>query len=194
MQLRGLPGAILRPGNMSGSTKSGVWNANDFYALFLLAVIDLGCAPAAEEMDRLGWEMDLTPVNWAAKCIAKSVMEPGKSLGKVMHVQNGQGAIPMSKVVSMLSEIGWSVTKRCSVASWSKLCEEKGRAGNDGLLKCSIAFDSFAAYFATGSATGGAFDCTNMADVMGGKKECVCEIDKEYLKKCLGWCGVALPE
>ena len=193
-QMRGLPAAILRPGNMSASTETGVWNGSDFYSLFLRAVIAMGAAPAAEEMDELGWELDMTPVDWAAAAIAKSVCEPNKSLGRVLHVGNCNRAIKMSDAVTMLEDAGWRIPQRVTVTEWSEKCTAGAAHGDEVLLKCSIAFDSFALYFGTGGKTGGKFDTKNMEMVMDGEGERCPKITKEYLVKALGWCGVEVPE
>ncbi|CAM9749249.1 unnamed protein product, partial [Discosporangium mesarthrocarpum] len=103
---RGLPVSILRPGNMSPSSLTGHWNKSDFMYILLEARSHkspcslLGCVP-----EDLNWQMDMTPVNFAARAIVHVTVEmPRKALGKVLHVQNPQEMVPFQRVVQWLRE------------------------------------------------------------------------------------------
>ncbi|GMI01344.1 hypothetical protein TrLO_g1131 [Triparma laevis f. longispina] len=188
VQSRGLPCTILRPGNMSAG-KNGAWNKNDFYVLFIRACIELKAAPEKEELDKLGWEMDLTPVDWAAEAIVTAVLTPSMTLGKIMHIQNHRPAIKMSQVISMLETMGFAFDSRVSIEEWRKVCSS-GSSKNDTLAAVTVAFESFALYFGVE----GKFDCENLMRIVEkGKVEGCPEIDAAYLRKALEWIGVEVP-
>jgi len=187
---RGVPIMILRPGNMAADSKTGVWNADDFYSLFLRAVIELGVSPVLDEMDELGWEMDLTPVDWAAEMIVKMACEKmHNGLGSAVHIQNGATPVPMSKVMKMLKTVGFKIGDGVPMSDWVTMVDKKAAEGESEVCgKVCVAMDSFAAYFATGK--GGNFSSAKLGLIFGGSANCP-SVDAAYLKKALGWLGVA---
>ena len=58
----GLPGAVYRPGNLGGNSKSGDFNTLDGMMMLMGACALSGKAPAVE-----GWEMEMTPVDFVAE-------------------------------------------------------------------------------------------------------------------------------
>lgn len=81
---RGVPVSVLRPGNLSPSSRTGAWNKFDFIYMLLQGCLELGCVP-----EGVAWKLDLTPVDFAARAVVQvTVHQPQKALGKVLHVQN----------------------------------------------------------------------------------------------------------
>ncbi|RUS78344.1 hypothetical protein EGW08_013895 [Elysia chlorotica] len=79
---RGLPVTIYRLGNMSGDSKQAFWNPQDFTLLMLQACSKTGLAPS------LDWDMEMTPVDFAAQVIVKLTQNPNIALSKTLHIIN----------------------------------------------------------------------------------------------------------
>jgi amino acid adenylation domain-containing protein/thioester reductase-like protein len=78
---RGLPICIYRPGRISGHSKTGAFNPNDFFYRLLIGCIQLGSVPEREFFD------SLAPVDYVSKAIVY-LSRQQESLGKAFHVIN----------------------------------------------------------------------------------------------------------
>lgn len=67
---------------MSGDRVSAHWNPQDFTLMILQACVGLGLAPIVD------WEMEMTPVDFAAELIVRMTYNLSLSLGKTFHVVN----------------------------------------------------------------------------------------------------------
>ncbi|MEM6451441.1 MAG: thioester reductase domain-containing protein [Cyanobacteria bacterium P01_D01_bin.105] len=74
-----LPVTIYRPGPLSGHSKTGTFNANDFLYRLMQGYIQSGMAPQGE------LPLDLLPVDFASKAIVYISRQP-KALGKAFHL------------------------------------------------------------------------------------------------------------
>ncbi|KAK3605427.1 hypothetical protein CHS0354_007509 [Potamilus streckersoni] len=79
---RGLPITIYRLGNMAGDSKNAYWNPADFTLLMLKVCAELKMAPDVD------WDMEMTPVDFAAEFIIQMIKNPTLSLGKTFHIVN----------------------------------------------------------------------------------------------------------
>ncbi len=190
--MRGLPICILRPGNMaaaSGGKGIGAWGEHDFYALFLMAVVEVGVGIKSEDME--GWEMDLTPVDWAAEAIVKSVVDKcGRSLGSKVHIGSGRRGAPMADVLRWLGYEGG-----VPLTEFRSRVEEKAADGSVVCGRLAVGFDSFTSYFDTAGA--GIFKTNVLNEFVSEGKEnglekCP-EIDGDYLRRALEFLGVKVP-
>ena len=78
---RGLPICIYRLGRISGHSKTGAFNPNDFFYRLLIGCIQLGSVPEREFFD------SLAPVDYASKAIVY-LSRQQESLNKAFHVLN----------------------------------------------------------------------------------------------------------
>ncbi|OUL26116.1 non-ribosomal peptide synthetase [Nostoc sp. 106C] len=78
---RGLPVSIYRPGRISGHSKTGAFNPNDFFYRLLIGCVQLGSVPEREFFD------SLAPVDYVSKAIVY-LSRQQESLGKAFHVLN----------------------------------------------------------------------------------------------------------
>ncbi|MDF5733397.1 MAG: thioester reductase domain-containing protein, partial [Rhizonema sp. PD38] len=78
---RGLPVCIYRPGRVSGHSQTGICNTDDLMSRMIKGCIQLGSLPDFNMM------IDLTPVDYASKCIVHLSMQK-KCLGETFHVVN----------------------------------------------------------------------------------------------------------
>ena len=76
---RGLPVSILRPGNMAGSSLTGISNPDDLNYLLIQGILDAGCAPLLDTT----YALDLTPVDFAAKAVTQlAALSPHLIIGQ----------------------------------------------------------------------------------------------------------------
>lgn len=78
---RGLPVCIYRPGRISGHSKTGAFNPNDFFYRLLIGCVQLGKVPKRELFD------GLAPVDYVSKAIVY-LSRQKESVGKAFHVLN----------------------------------------------------------------------------------------------------------
>ncbi|XP_035825631.1 linear gramicidin synthase subunit D [Aplysia californica] len=79
---RGLPATVYRLGNLSGDSKKAFWNPQDFTLLIIQACAKTGLAPNVD------WDIEMTPVDFAASVIVKLTQTPDSALGRTLHLIN----------------------------------------------------------------------------------------------------------
>jgi len=89
---RGLPVAIYRPGSISGSSRTGAWNTDDFIGSLLKLCLTLNSVP---DLD-LG--ADVVPVDYVSGAIVALSQQP-RAYGKIHHLSN-PSPLPFEKVVA----------------------------------------------------------------------------------------------
>ncbi|KAG7358594.1 amino acid adenylation enzyme/thioester reductase family protein [Nitzschia inconspicua] len=104
---RGLPISILRPGNMAGSSQTGVSNPDDLNYLLIKGMLEAGCAPIVDT----NYALDLTPVDFAASAVAQLVVQkPQAVIGQRLHLQSPHKPVALKNVVQWLNEdMGYSL-------------------------------------------------------------------------------------
>ncbi|KAL8926884.1 MAG: hypothetical protein Q9208_002693 [Pyrenodesmia sp. 3 TL-2023] len=70
---RGLEGTIVRPGYVTGDSRSGVTNTDDFLTRHLKGCIQLGAAP------EIANGINMVPVNHVARCVVACALHPSPS-------------------------------------------------------------------------------------------------------------------
>ncbi|MCC7358230.1 MAG: amino acid adenylation domain-containing protein [Anaerolineales bacterium] len=88
---RGLPIAIYRPGSISGSSRTGAWNTEDFIGSLLRLCLMLNSVP---DLD-LG--ADVVPVDYVSSAIVALSQQPA-SLGRIFHLSN-PAPLPFARIV-----------------------------------------------------------------------------------------------
>mmetsp|Transcript_36781 Transcript_36781/g.41084 ORF Transcript_36781/g.41084 Transcript_36781/m.41084 type:complete len:1150 (-) Transcript_36781:78-3527(-) len=98
---RGLPVSILRPGNMAGSSLTGISNPDDLNYLLIQGILEAGCAPLLNT----AYALDLTPVDFAAKAVTQLVaLSPHLVIGQRMHLQSPHKPVPLKNIVDLLND------------------------------------------------------------------------------------------
>jgi thioester reductase-like protein len=82
-QSRGLPVVIHRPGAISGDSRTGVFNENDFLYRLIQGCIQLGAVPAGE------MPLNLLPVDYVSRAIV-TISRQSSALGKAFHLIHPQ--------------------------------------------------------------------------------------------------------
>ncbi|HYO60253.1 non-ribosomal peptide synthetase/type I polyketide synthase [Archangium sp.] len=78
---RGLPVTILRPGRVTGHSRTGAWNTDDLVCRTLKGCVRMGMAPRVDAL------LDLTPVDYVSSAIVDLSMSP-ESIGQTYHLVN----------------------------------------------------------------------------------------------------------
>jgi amino acid adenylation domain-containing protein/thioester reductase-like protein len=132
---RGLPVSVLRPGNMAGSSVTGVQNPDDFNYLLLQGMIAAKCAPIVDTK----YALDLTPVDFAARAVVHlAVHAPQKAMGQRFHLQSPQTPVALAQVAEWLRGMGYAM-EGVTRDEWIKRIE--------GDEKLSSGWLSFEKYF-----------------------------------------------
>ncbi|MFQ4145498.1 amino acid adenylation domain-containing protein [Chlorogloeopsis sp. ULAP02] len=96
---RGLPVCIYRIGRVSGHSKTGVFNQNDFLYRLIIGCIKLEKAPQDNMIE------DIAPVDYVSKAIVH-LSRQEKSIGKAFHFVNPQ-PFHSSKLIKLLRSLGY---------------------------------------------------------------------------------------
>jgi thioester reductase-like protein len=106
-EARGLPISVMRPGNMAGSSQTGISNADDLNYLLLKGMLEAGCAPVVDT----NYALDLTPVDFAASAVAQLVVQsPHAVIGQRIHLQSPHKPVALKDIVQWLNEdMGYSL-------------------------------------------------------------------------------------
>src|SRR5215218_6388015 len=78
---RGLPVAVYRPGLITGHSRTGAWNTDDFLSRLIKSWVELGSAPD------LDGAIDMTPVDYVSSALVHLSLSE-QSLGSVFHLVN----------------------------------------------------------------------------------------------------------
>ncbi len=98
---RGLPVTIHRASFISGDSKTGITNTNDFVCMMLKQCFQMGVLPD------LNFTLDASPVDYVSRSIVYLSLKPD-SLGKVFHLQHPQ-PVPLSELVNACQSLGISI-------------------------------------------------------------------------------------
>jgi thioester reductase-like protein len=93
--------SIYRPARITGDSRTGAANPDDYLSRLLKGMVQLGAAP-----DGAG-SLDMAPVDWVADAILHLALRPGAA-GGAYHFFNPK-TIPLAEVVGVLNEGGWPV-------------------------------------------------------------------------------------
>lgn len=108
---KGLPISIYRPGRISGSSKTGIWNTHDFACRMLKGCIQLGAAPNTKA------RIDLTPVDYISSVVVH-ILQNEVNIGKNFHFRHA-ALITVKDIVSYAQEQGY-ILQNLTYAEWHK--------------------------------------------------------------------------
>ncbi|MBX3630048.1 MAG: amino acid adenylation domain-containing protein [Nitrosomonas sp.] len=106
---RGLPVSIYRPATVTGHSRTGAWNSDDYLCRLIRGCIDLGEVPER----RVGF--NIVPVDYASKAIVALSRKADVS-GKAFHLSNTT-LLDSLDIVSWVNELGHSVQFK-SYSKW----------------------------------------------------------------------------
>jgi thioester reductase-like protein len=82
-QTRGLPAVVYRPTLITGDSRTGAANPDDFLARGIGACVRMGCAPDVD------WSIEAIPVDYVARVVVRHGMLPRRS-DSVLHLMHPQ--------------------------------------------------------------------------------------------------------
>lgn len=119
---RGLPVTIHRPPLISGDSKTGICNVDDFINLMVKGCILMGSFPDVD------YSMDMSPVDYVSKAIVYLSLQK-TSIGKAFHLQHPE-PVPLMKLIDWLLSLGFPI-KMISYEEWQrKLVNDVTSAAN----------------------------------------------------------------
>jgi amino acid adenylation domain-containing protein/thioester reductase-like protein len=122
---RGIPVSIYRPGYITGSSRTGVWNTDDFICRMIKGCIQLGSAPDTDDT------VDMIPVDYVAKAIVH-LSKQNQSPGRAFHLINPH-PISFRGFVEWARAYGYSI-RLSSYAGWRAELISVARRSPDNAL------------------------------------------------------------
>ncbi|HEY0512829.1 MAG TPA: amino acid adenylation domain-containing protein [Thermoanaerobaculia bacterium] len=99
---RGVPAAIYRPGWITGGSRTGAFNPEDFLSRLVIGSLQAGLAPELGPV-----EVCPTPVDWVAAAIARLSRRP-ESAGGAFHLINPH-PVAVDEIVEGARDLGYSL-------------------------------------------------------------------------------------
>jgi thioester reductase-like protein len=98
---RGVPVAVYRPGIVTGHSRTGAWNTDDFMSRLIKSWIELGSAPD------LDGATDMTPVDYASSAIVRLSLSK-QAIGNAFHLVNPR-QMHVRELVAWIRSAGYPV-------------------------------------------------------------------------------------
>lgn len=108
---KGVPITIYRPGRITGHSKTGAWNTQDFPCRMLKGCIQLGAVPNTQA------KVDFTPVDYISSAIVQ-ILQNKENIGKNFHFRHAS-LITVSDIVSYAQQQGY-ILYDLTYAEWQK--------------------------------------------------------------------------
>ena len=117
---RGFQTTVYRPATVSGDSRSGSWNTEDFLCRLIKACLQMGCAPVERVC------MDIAPVDYISRAIVALSLQPD-SVGACFHLNH---PVPpySDELVDGFSRAGYRLA-RIPYRDWSDKVLEAGKTG-----------------------------------------------------------------
>lgn len=117
---RGFQVSVYRPATVSGDTRNGVWNTDDFLCRMLKGCIQLGSAPEGNS------PLDIAPVDYMSRAIVSLSLQPS-SVGACFHLNHPEP--PYSdELIDWFSRSGYRL-ERIPYRDWVNKVLKTGEAG-----------------------------------------------------------------
>ncbi|MBD2508881.1 amino acid adenylation domain-containing protein [Nostoc muscorum FACHB-395] len=106
---RGIPISIYRPSRISGHSKTGVFNSNDFLYKLIIGCVQLGSAPDIDIRE------NIVPVDYVSKAIV-NLSKQKESLGKTFHLVHPQ-TLHSNTLIDHIRSLGYAIEQN-SYEQW----------------------------------------------------------------------------
>jgi myxalamid-type nonribosomal peptide synthetase MxaA len=127
---RGLPVSLYRPSFVTGDSRTGTWNTDDFLGRIIGACLELGLAPEED------LALDTVPVDYVGRALVHLSRRP-ESAGKTFHLTN---PVPLSsgRLIEWVNAFGLPV-ERVPFDAWLKALRTLAGSSPDHRLSPLIA-------------------------------------------------------
>ncbi|MGE3779815.1 MAG: thioester reductase domain-containing protein, partial [Pirellulaceae bacterium] len=122
---RGIPVSIYRPGYVTGDSRTGVCNADDFLHAIVLACAQVRSVP------QLDMNLEITPVDFVSRAIVQLSLQP-QYLGNTYHLVNPH-PLPLTMLADWMQTMGMKI-RPVSYATWRSQLSELARGAPDELI------------------------------------------------------------
>jgi len=175
---RGLPVSVYRPSLITGDSRTGAWNEDDFTCKMIKTWVGLGTAPNVDT------ETNMVPVDYVSRAIVRLSLRD-ESLGKRFHLANPH-PVSADDLVAWIEAFGYPL-KRVPYDKWRAdlLSPTKGLR-HDALYSMAPLLSMSAA--ADGPTLVGKvpeFDCTNTTEALSGTEISCPQVDGELMENYL---------
>ncbi len=123
---RGLPVTIFRPGEITGSSKSGIWQMKDMVCRFMVACIQMEAIPD------FAFSVHITDVDYVAKAMTYISLQP-QSRNQNYNLVNNK-LMSLKDMAVMAGKFGYDV-KLLSFNAWRKKLTHDIEGSKDNALK-----------------------------------------------------------
>jgi thioester reductase-like protein len=175
---RGLPVCVYRPSLITGDSRTGAWNKDDFTCKMIKTWAGLGTAP------EVGTKLNLVPVDYVSRAIVSLSLRDG-SLGKRFHLANPH-PVGVDDLVSWIETFGYPI-KRIPYDRWrADLLNPTRGLRQDTLYSMAPLLSMSAA--ADGPTLVGKmpeFDCRNTREALSGTEISCPQVDGELMENYL---------
>ena len=173
---RGIPISIYRPGRISGHSKTGVFNPNDFLYRLIIGCIHLGSAPDKDITE------DIIPVDYVSRAIIH-LSRKETCLGKAFHLVNSH-PLQSRQLLDLIRSFGYPIQQIPYHAWRTKLIAIAGHSPNHPLYPLVPFFPARSADDKSSSAAL-QFDCQQTRDGLADSSIVCPPVDQSLLKTYL---------
>lgn len=171
---RGIPICIYRPGIMSGHSRTGNFNPNDFLYILSKSCIMVGGFPDVD------LTIDLTPVDFASKAIVY-LSRQKRSLGRNYHIVN-PNPLKTGSISNLFGKYGYDL-KRIPYKQWLDELIKLRRSSSEG--KVDLILPMITSILSNGEIKGPQFDCQNTLEGLAGTSIACPPVDENLLRTYL---------
>jgi amino acid adenylation domain-containing protein/thioester reductase-like protein len=157
---RGLPVCIYRLGRVSGHSRTGVFNANDFLYKLIIGCIQLGSVPDTEMLE------EMAPIDYVSQAIVH-LSRQRECLGKNFHLVNSS-LLSSSQLIRSIRSFGYPI-QQISYEQWhAELVKIAGSSPEHPLYPLVPFFAARGAQEQESHSAMLRFDCQNTLDGLAG--------------------------
>src|SRR5918994_1327756 len=175
---RGLPGCVYRPSLITGDSRTGAWNKDDFTCKMIKTWVGFGNVPDVNT------EMNMVPVDHVSRAIVRLSLQEG-SLGKCFHLANSH-PVKVDDLVAWIEAFGYPIERvpydrwRADLLNPTKGLQQDALYSMAPLLSMSAAADG-----PTLVGKVPEFDCRNTTEALSGTGISCPRVDGELMESYL---------
>jgi thioester reductase-like protein len=175
---RGLPVSVYRPSLITGDSRTGAWNKDDFTCKMIKTWVGFGNVPDVNT------EMNMVPVDHVSRAIVRLSLQEG-SLGKRFHLANSH-PVKVDDLVAWIEAFGYPIERvpydrwRADLLNPTKGLQQDALYSMAPLLSMSAAEDGPTL---VGKVPG--FDCRNTTEALSGTGISCPRVDGELMESYL---------
>jgi thioester reductase-like protein len=175
---RGLPVSVYRPSLITGDSRTGAWNKDDFTCKMIKTWVGFGNVPDVNT------EMNMVPVDHVSRAIVRLSLQEG-SLGKRFHLANSH-PVKVDDLVAWIEAFGYPIERvpydrwRADLLNPTKGLQQDALYSMAPLLSMSAAADG-----PTLVGKVPEFDCRNTTEALSGTGISCPRVDGELMESYL---------